>query len=72
MALSYNENYNTNNMEVMMTATNKGRITIKGIDPLLRTAIKKQAIDRGIRANDLYLKIVNSGAKRLGIAKDDN
>lgn len=41
--------------------------TLKGIDKELHNSIKREAIKRDVRINDLYLKIVSSGAKRLGI-----
>lgn len=50
-----------------MGTKNTGRVTIRDINPSLRKAIKKEAVDRGILVNDLYLKIIESGAKRLRI-----
>lgn len=40
---------------------------IKGIDIELHSALKKEAIDRGISVNGMYLKIIKAGAKRLKI-----
>lgn len=40
---------------------------VKGVDFELHKAIKNRAMDKGITANDVYLKIIKSGAKRLKI-----
>ncbi len=50
-----------------MNGKNTTGTNIKGIDKDLHTAIKVEAIARGMRINDLYLKIIQSGAKRLKI-----
>jgi hypothetical protein len=41
--------------------------SIKQLDPELHLAIKVEAFKRKVNVNDLYKKIIASGAKRLGI-----
>ncbi len=44
--------------------------SIKNLDLELHKAIKVEATKRNVRVNDLYLKIIQSGAKRLNIVKN--
>jgi hypothetical protein len=53
--------------EVSMSDKNTVGTNVKGIDKDLHNAIKVEAIARNITVNDLYLKVVQSGAKRLKI-----
>ncbi len=48
------------------------RTSIRDIDSELYKAIKMEALKRGIRVNDMVLKVLESGAKRLKIVTIDN
>jgi hypothetical protein len=52
-----------------MESDKKKAIHVKGIEFDTWKAIKNAAMDRGITANDLWLKVIQSGAKRLKIVK---
>jgi hypothetical protein len=48
----------------------KKAVHVTGLDVDLWKAIKKAALDRGVTANQLYLKIIQSGTKRLRIVTE--
>jgi hypothetical protein len=52
-----------------MKDKNTANTNIKGINKVLHNAIKVEAIARGMRINDLYLKVIQAGAKRMNIVK---
>jgi len=53
-----------------MTDKKEFTINVKGLDPEIHKQIKAEAVRRGMRVNDLYLKIIPTGAKRMNIVAD--
>lgn len=51
-----------------MENKNKKAIHITSVDYNLWMAVKNEAMKRGIKANAMWIKILQSGAKRLKIA----